>query len=244
MPKFKPVKQYRISEEIAEQLKQSILIGEFKAGDKLPSERELSEQFHVSRAAVREALRTLEISGFITTRQGATGGAFVTDLTFQNLSNAFLDLFLANKISISEIYQVRVFFEPEVARLAAKNVTPEYAQRLKEALEAENAPIKSLSEDVDNKTLVHFILAEMCGNHFYESLVKSLMGLTKKIVEVVDPDPRVMHPPGMHRPIVEAVLSGDPEKAAKAMEEHAIEFGKNLFKIEKSYRKKKSAQTL
>ena len=124
MTSFRPIKQFRVSGEVTEQLKQSILLGHFKAGDKLPSERELAEQFQVSRVAIREALRVLENAGFITTRQGVTGGTFVTELTFLQLSNAFLDLFMAEKISIPELHQVRLLVEPEVARLAAQRITP------------------------------------------------------------------------------------------------------------------------
>jgi len=240
MPKFKPIRQYRVSGEVAEQLKQSILSGHFKAGDKLPAERDLAEEFQVSRVAIREALRSLESIGFLVTRQGATGGAYVTDLTFENLNKAFVDLFLAGKISIPEMHQVRLFMEPEVARLAASNVTPQYSQRLRNSLGAEELPITSLSEDVERKQMVHFILAEMCGNRFFEAIVKSLMGLTRKVVEAVEVDPHYMHPPGMHRPIVEAVLRKDPRAAAAAMKKHTIEFGGILIKMEKAYREKKS----
>ncbi len=69
MIRFKPVRQGRISEEIAQQLKESILLGLFKPGDRLPSERDLAEQFRVSRVVIREALRALENLGFILTRQ-------------------------------------------------------------------------------------------------------------------------------------------------------------------------------
>jgi GntR family transcriptional regulator, transcriptional repressor for pyruvate dehydrogenase complex len=119
MAKFKPIKQSRVSKEVCDQLKQSILVGHFQPGDKLPSERELVEEFQVSRVAIREALRTLENSGFITTRQGVNGGTYVTELTFGYIYNAFLDLFLADKISIPELYRVRLLIEPEIARLAA-----------------------------------------------------------------------------------------------------------------------------
>ena len=75
MPTFRPIKQSRISREVTEQLKHAILLGHFRTGDKLPPERELAEQFQVSRVAVRESLRVLESAGFLTTRQGVTGGA-------------------------------------------------------------------------------------------------------------------------------------------------------------------------
>jgi GntR family transcriptional repressor for pyruvate dehydrogenase complex len=239
MPSFKPIKQLRVSGEVTGQLKQSILLGHFKTGDRLPSERELAEQFRVRRVAIREALRVLENAGFIMTRQGVTGGAFVTDLSFKTLVNAFLDLFMAEKISIPELYQVRLLVEPEVARLAAQRVTPEYAERLEKSLKAEEEPSTSLSEDLNKKTTVHFILAEMCGNRFFEGLVRSVMRLTGKTIEVAQPDqPPFLHPAGMHRPVVKAVLAGDPEAAAKAMRKHALQFGKTLIEMELAFRKR------
>ena len=189
-PRFKPIRQSRISEEVAEQLKQSILLGQFKTGEKLPSERKLAEEFEVSRVAVREALRALGNSGFVSTRQGSAGGAFVTELTFEQLTNTYLDLFLANKISVPELYEVRLLVEPEVARSAAQNVSPRYADRLGAALDAEELPFVTLLDDVDRKTAVHFILAEMCGNRFFEGLVRSMMRLTKQVVEAISPDTR------------------------------------------------------
>ena len=240
MPRFKPIRQLRISEEVAEQLKQSIVSGHFKPGEKLPPERDLAEEFQVSRVAIREALRKLEHAGFIVTRQGATGGAYVTDLNFEYLVNAFLDLFLADKISIPELHHVRLLIEPEVARLAASNITPEHAQQLKEALDIEELPITSLSVDVDRKQRVHFVLAEMCGNRFFEALMRSLLGLTKKVVEAVNPDPDYVHPKGMHRSVVEAVVAGNAEAAAEAMKKHTIDFGENFIKMERTYREKNS----
>jgi GntR family transcriptional repressor for pyruvate dehydrogenase complex len=240
MPSFKPIRQLRVSEEVAEQLKQSIHLGHFKAGDKLPAERDLAEEFKVSRVAIREALRRLENSGFIVTRQGATGGAYVTDLTFEYLANAFLDLFLADKISIPELHRVRLLIEPEIARLAALAIRPECAQRLEKALQSEEFPTTSLSEDIEMKTAVHYILAEMCGNRFFEAIVRSSMKLTHRLIEAVNPDPYTLHPAGMHRPIVEAVLTGDPDASSLAMKRHAIEFGEILIKMEETYREKKS----
>jgi GntR family transcriptional regulator, transcriptional repressor for pyruvate dehydrogenase complex len=241
MTNFKPIKQIRVSEEVAGQLKESILSGQFKAGDRLPSERDLAEAFQVSRVAVREALRSLENSGFIVTRQGVSGGAFVTELNFNNLSKAFVDLFLSEKISIPEFYQVRLLIEPEVARLAAGHINPYYAERLQEALEAEGQPNESLEEDVGRKTAVHFLLAEMCGNRFFEALIRSLMELTRRVILIGAPDFNFIHPAGMHRPIVEAVLQGNATKAAANMRRHALEFGKILLEKEKIFRRKKPA---
>lgn len=238
MPRqFKPIQQLRLWEEVAEQLKDSILSGDFKPGDKLPSERELAEQFKVGRIAIREALRSITNSGFVTMRYGATGGAFVTDLTFNYLASAYVDLFLSDKISIPELYLARLHVEPEIARLAAQRVTPEYAELLTKALEAEELQAHtSLSEDIDSKQTVHLILAEMCGNRFFEGFARSMMAVLRQVAVTVKAD--YIHPEGAHRPIVEAVLAKDPVGAQEAMRRHTVEFGEALLRMDKEYREK------
>lgn len=221
---FKPIKPLRISEEVAQQLKQSILLGHFKPGERLPTERDLSEQFQVSRAATREALRVLENAGLVITRQGATGGAYVTDLTFDRTVNAFFDLFMADKISIAEINYVRVLVEPEVARLAAERVTDEYVDKLKGSMQASVGPT------------FHFLLAEMCGNRFLEGLLRSTIDLTGRIVEAANVG--YEHPVRDHRVILEAVIAKEGDKAAEAMRKHAIANGESLMKVEKLFREK------
>ncbi len=245
MTRFKPIRQSRVSDKVAEELKRSIIVGQFKTGDKLPSERELAEEFQVSRVAVHEALRSLEISGFIVTRQGPAGGAYATDLTFERSVNAFQDLFIAEKISIEEVHQVRSVVEAEIARLAALNVTEEFARRLSDSLAIEELPVVSLSEDIARKMAVHFIFAEMCGNRFLEALERSLMGLIRIAVETMDSeaggtfDFLHLHPQGMHRPIVEAVIAGDSVASAYAAKEHAVKYGENLKQAERAYRERK-----
>jgi len=240
---FKPIKQPRVSDEVFKQLKGAVLSSDFKAGDKLPPERELAAQFQVSRIAIREAIRSLENSGFVEIRQGATGGAYVTDLTFEQLASACLDLFLANKISIHELHQVRILMEPEVARLATLNATPESKQRLREAFEAESPPKATVKEDVALGTKVHFILAELCGNRFLEAIVNSVIKMNAKILEELKPNPpHSIHPPEEHGPLVDAVSNGDSEAAAEAMRNHAITFYNNLIRLEKEYRERKDLE--
>jgi GntR family transcriptional regulator, transcriptional repressor for pyruvate dehydrogenase complex len=236
MPKYKPIRQKRVSDEVTDQIKQSILLGELKAGDKLPSEHELMEQFQVSRVAVREAIRNLENAGFLETRQGASGGAYVTELSFECLANAFLDLFLVDRVSMPELCQARQIIEPEVARIAAIKKTPEHEKMLLKALEDEEKPFGTLSDDLEIKTEIHSILAEICGNRFIEALVKSLMRVTRQVVSAVHQSSESLHPAGMHRPVVEAVIAGRPNQAAEAMRIHAIEFGEIMIEMEKKFR--------
>jgi GntR family transcriptional regulator, transcriptional repressor for pyruvate dehydrogenase complex len=223
MLSFKPIKSLRVSEGVAEQLKQSVVLGHIRTGDRLPTEQELSEQFQVGRVAIREAMRILENKGFITIRPGAKGGAFVREITFDHLTDAYLDLYMAQKFSILEAFRVRVLVEPEVARLAAQRITPEYAQRLRDAVDAE----------------FHLVLAEMCGNRFLETLMRSTIGLGINVVQAVGAANEPLHEPEKHYPVMEAVLAGDPEAAAEAMKKHTLETGDELMKIEKIYWEKR-----
>lgn len=238
MPNFKPLKHSRVSEEVLRQLKEAIILGEFKPGQKLPSERELTEAFRVSRSVIREAIRALEITGFVVLRQGPTGGAFVTDLSFDHVGEAFLDVFLANKVAIRELAHVRYYIEPEVARLAALHADASGHKRLVEAQEAEFIHVSTTSDRIDQLQKVHVVLAESCENHFFEAIVKSMLKLTYEIVEAVDPDHSALHMPGQHRDIVETVLNRNAEAAKEAMACHLEKFCENLIKMEKVYRQK------
>jgi DNA-binding FadR family transcriptional regulator len=238
MGQFKPIRQFRISEEVLSQLKESILLGKFKSGEKLPSERELTEEFQVSRGVIREAIRALEITGFVELRQGPTGGAFVTDLSFDHVGNAFLDLFLANKVSIPELANVRYYIEPEVALLAALNASDEDKKRLIAAQEGEFLTVARTADRIAQFQKVHQVIAEACQNHFYEAISKSMLRLTFEVVEAVDPNHEALHMPGEHKEIIEAILIADDEAARSAMKAHMEKFCKNLREMESAYRQK------
>jgi GntR family transcriptional regulator, transcriptional repressor for pyruvate dehydrogenase complex len=235
---FKPIKTSRAFEDVLVQLKEAILSGRLKSGDKLPSERELTLEFQISRGVVREAIRALELSGFVVIRQGPAGGAYVTDLKFNQVENAFLDLFLANKVSMREIAQVRYYVEPQVARLAALNVNPSHREVLIKALEAEQVPFTSYPERIARLTEVHRILAKICGNHFFEAVVTSMLKLTAEVILAVDPDHDALHGPGEHGELVEAILAGDGDRAFSEMSHHLEGFSESLIRMEKIYRER------
>jgi GntR family transcriptional repressor for pyruvate dehydrogenase complex len=238
MTHFKPIKTVRIFKDVLIQLKEAILLGRFKSGDKLPSERELTLEFQVSRGVIREAIRALELSGFVVIRQGPAGGAFVTDLTFNQVGNAFLDLFFSAKLSMREIAQVRLHIEPEVARLAALNITPAYGRLLKKAEEDELLPYESYPRRIARLTEVHHLLAEICNNHFFEAIVISMLKLTAEVILAVEPDHESLHNPGEHLDIVTAVIAGDAEGASLAMTNHLKRFSESLIGMEKIYRQR------
>ena len=235
MHSFVPIKQSKATEEVLAQLKEAILRGAYKEGDKLPSERELTEQFNVSRGVVREAIRALQVTGFVDIKQGPLGGAFVKEISFGLLDTGFSDLYFSEKLTISEIVQVRQFIEPEVARLAALNISEGYRKKLEIALEQERGTFESPEDLMKKLTTVHFILAEMCGNRLFEGMIIAIISLTRRIIRSLLEDLLSLHDAGEHDNIVQAVISGDPEAAKKAMALHSKNFGNAFIQMEKTH---------
>lgn len=234
MYSFVPIRQSKATEEVLAQLKEAILRGVFQEGDKLPSERELTEQFNVSRGVVREAIRALQVTGMVEIKQGPLGGAFVKEISFGLLDTGFSDLYFSNRLTITEVVRVRQHIEPEVARLAALTINDAYRKRLESALELEREPFDSPDDRIKKLTTVHFILAEMCGNRLFEGMIIAMISLTHRIIKAYLPDLLSLHDADEHNDIVRAVLAGDPQAARKAMASHSQNFGNAFIQLEKT----------
>lgn len=224
------------------QIKESILSGKIKSGEKIPSERELTERFNVSRNMVREAIRGLEMTGYLEVHQGPQGGAFVKEFTHERFSNVVLDFYMADRLSVKDLIQARLFLEPEVARLAAKNIDSQSRSILMETLEKEFFA-DDLEERMRSLTAVHLVLAEICGNSFYEIIVNSLISISHEILlnTFKKGDP-ILHGVKQHDRIVEAVLEKNPEKAANAMTDHLKKFADAFIDFDKKYKRKSTAK--
>jgi GntR family transcriptional repressor for pyruvate dehydrogenase complex len=187
---------------------------------------------------VREAIRALEIAGYLEIRQGPKGGAFVREFTPDRLSDGFLDYYIAQKLNIQELNDVRLLIEPEVARLAAENINSDNSRRLQHVVDEEYMA-DAIGERVTNLTDFHLVLAEVCGNYFYEIIINVLVSITKEIVVAgYRKGDAVVHGTGQHHEILDAVLAHEPEKASRAMQDHLTKFSNGLIGLEKQYRKR------
>lgn len=237
---FQDISKVPLSKVVMLHIKNAILSGQLKFEDKIPTERELAAGFNVSRNMVREAIRALEISGYLEIRQGPKGGAFVREFTPDRLSEGFLDYYLAKKLTIKELNNVRLHIEPEVARLAAQNKDSDMAHRLQSALDDEYMA-DQIDERVMSLTKFHLVLAEMCGNFFYEILINVLVSITKEIVVAgYRQGDMVVHGMDQHDYVLKAVLAGKSDKAAEAMRDHLIKYSNGLIELEKKYRERMS----
>lgn len=122
---FSPVKARRIFEEVVGQIREQIVAGELRPGDKLPAERDLAEQFNVSRTAVREALRVLEIAGTIQLRKGMRGGAFIAAADPSAIADSLQDMLHLGRITAGQLTEARIWIETMVSRIVCDSGTEE-----------------------------------------------------------------------------------------------------------------------
>src|SRR5438874_10463263 len=141
--RFAPISVARASTSIADQIRQAIVSGKLTEGERLAPERELAEQFGVSRVTVRDALRALEAIGLIEVRVGARGGAFVTVPSGSVMGQTMSDMMMMQALSPADIVEARLVVELGTVTLACARATEEdlavlrdHAERAKRELKA------------------------------------------------------------------------------------------------------------
>ena len=218
------------------QIHELIREGRLKAGDQLPSERELSETFKVSRTSVREALRALETKGLIVSRTGM--GNFIADLPIESLVAPLAKLLIEEKTALADIFELRKLIEPHIAALAAERSTSKDIQTLNRLLDDQERQIEQGHTGVDADTQFHFAIGKATQNQALEKLVSGLMDiLGHSREESLQPPGRRLASLDSHRAIVVAIEAHDEDKAREAMLHHIEQVETNVF----SDRKKSSS---
>ena len=123
-PRFAPIRTKRVFEEICEQVRREMAAGSLRPGDKLPAERELAAKLGVSRAAVREALRSLEIAGVVGLQKGARGGAFILKGDPDLVTQSIRDMFHLGRISLDNLTEARTLVMQLAMQLACERIRP------------------------------------------------------------------------------------------------------------------------
>ena len=184
---FRPVTGKRAFEEIAEQIRASLSQQTLRVGDRLPAERQLAEQFHVSRNTLREALRSLEIAGLLELKKGATGGAFIREGGGGAAVAGLADLYHMGTIRPQHLTEARILIGTEVARLACARRTKDDLAALERNVEAAEAA--TAAGDVDRRAQInyefHRLLARAAKNPVLIILTDAMMEMTRHFVESV-----------------------------------------------------------
>jgi GntR family transcriptional regulator, transcriptional repressor for pyruvate dehydrogenase complex len=217
---YKVVQTSRLYQQIVQQIEESILKGVLKTGDQLPAERELAQQFGVSRTAVREAVKALHEKGLVEAYSGR--GTFITDATSQSVRQSFDRMIKIGQPGGSiHLAQLRAILEPEIAALAAAHMDEQYVLAMREAVSVMDRKREDAEAYIEADLDFHLALAEAAANPLILSLIDSIVGvLREQRLEIFNvkggPDRGQFH----HKRILEAIEQRDPAKAREAMRAH------------------------
>lgn len=228
---WEPVRRVRTHEQVLAQIQQKILDGSLRAGQRLPSERELVSALGVSRTSVREALRALEAMGIIEARTGSgqDAGSVVIDKSTPAMTNLLrLHIALA-KISLADLVETRVQLERNAARGAASARTGEDVRRLGGLVEAMRSTDSDYHEFNALDTEFHVTIARISGNALAADLMQALRGAVEHEMAAAFArfdDWRAVADALVdeHEAILRAIEEGDEDAAAKLVSEHITRF--------------------
>jgi GntR family transcriptional repressor for pyruvate dehydrogenase complex len=211
-PLFQPLPVKRTFETIADQIRELIYAKTLKPGDKLPSERELASQFNVGRISVREALRTLEQAGLILIKQGSGGGAYVKAADTSAVAESVYDLVSRNDIRLEDLTEVRLAVEKQILLSAFDKITTDDLEMLDKSIEELEIVIKKKTrQDIPvyfELTNFHVILARITRNPVFEIILKVLMNVTVKVLNLQLTDvERLKKHLSFHKAIYKAIKS-------------------------------------
>jgi GntR family transcriptional regulator, transcriptional repressor for pyruvate dehydrogenase complex len=225
---WRPVARSRAYELVVDQVEEQILSGALRVGERLPGERDLAARLEVSRAAVREAIRTLEAQGVVRSSVGSgpDAGTVVSAVPSEALNRLLrLHVALAN-FPMADVVDARVMLERFSAVLAAGHAGEEHTARLRELLaEMDGAEIdRERFNDLD--TDFHIVIAEAGGNRLVADMTIAIRDSTRRPIlrgleQLGDEWTRVCS--GLreeHHAIYAAIADGDGAAAADAVEAH------------------------
>ena len=235
---FSTISHASTADEVIRQIEWLILEGVLRPGDRLPSERDLSQQLDVSRPVLRDALKDLEIRGLILSRHG--GGTFVADVISDVFAEPVMELIASHRKAIYDYLDYRKEIEAVAAGMAAERATAPDLALLDRAMESMRVAHTSgnfgeeakadvefhnvISEIAHNIILLHTLRSiyrlHMDGVFYNRTLLYGLPGVRSALLE-------------QHEAIAAAIAAQDGEAARAAARSHIAYVEQQLSEAEK-----------
>lgn len=217
--------------KVIDYIKHQIREGNLTSGSKLPAERELSQILEVSRNSVREAIRTLDIMGVISSQQGA--GNYLTGNFENNLVESMSMMFLLNQINYQQISQLRRGLEMQALLLAIDNITDEQIRELAKVLEELEHTTEENNIILDKK--LHYTIAIASQNTLIVSILQALSDLIDQFISdlrreiISSPDSKIILREA-HNAMMKSLVTRDKNLAYEAINKHFGIIDEKLYK--------------
>jgi GntR family transcriptional regulator, transcriptional repressor for pyruvate dehydrogenase complex len=219
---IKPLKSKRNFEEISDRLKELIFDGTLKPGQPLPSEHALAQSFQVGRQSIREALRVLEISGFITVKSG-TGGAVIEGTMLSKMAGMFLDTFKLHRVSLKDCMAARKAIEVSILDVVLENVNESDIEKLRENICIARAHLCKGESTYEDNIQFHRILASAAKNHTFCIVIESILAVYAEFKSKMAARSKAINKESLneiidtHEALVEAIASKENQLAIELL---------------------------
>jgi GntR family transcriptional repressor for pyruvate dehydrogenase complex len=213
-----------ISDFVIEDIIEKIKSEQFAPGERLPSEKSLSEEFDISRASTREALQKLEVLGLIDIKHGK--GSFVSDSPYlKPIQEIVASKLLTVDVGVKELLETRLYIEQGTVKLASINVSESELNELEKVVgemdkAVEGNDVESFSE-LDLK--FHLLVGRISGNTLMRRMLRTIRDIMREQQERINRVDGVMSvSQEHHEKILEAIENKDVESAQRSMADHLV----------------------
>ena len=216
-------KKSRVSDQIADHIKQAISTNELIPGDKLPPENELADQFNVSKVSIREALLKLQGQGLIEKRRGAFGGNYIARPMLSKVGESVWNSLCFGSLNMTQIVEFRNILEPTIMKRAVAAHTEENLAAMRANIEfCEEAAARG-KHDKKAQVEFHVLLAHACHNLLISAFMEAVIDVFKVISHDFFNPPETAHAKDLeyNKQFYECLLTRNSEKGYKIMQEHS-----------------------
>lgn len=220
-PQFLPVRTRRAFEAVCDQVRRQVADGTLQPGQRLPGERELAEQFDISRSGVREALRSLELAGLVEARTGANGGFFIKASGTEGITQAVRDMVSLGQVPTESVTEARIELTCVAIRLACQRATPEELDAIDADIDHHADLFRKGRGSRNTRALTEFyrLVAKATHNEVMVMLVDALSEIVRTLLARIDPQPmpEIIQ---VRRKVLRHLRAGEADKACAAMTAH------------------------
>ena len=231
---FKIARTSTITQKIIDQIRTAILAGKLKPGDILPHEKELTEQFGVSKQTLRESLRALEHMGLIDVRKGIGGGAHIVEVDIEVTKQSLANFLYFKDLTIENLSELRKLIEPHAAGKAAEHISKDDLEELRKLNETARGNLNNnlLEEMSHDEINFHRVIAQNTGNPILILILDFVENLLEDFKKVLKPDLAFSKSVlDAHDKIYQAICDKDPKKASTEMYQHVYDVELHLAKL-------------